>query len=296
MGRHAARAASSALLLAGSAILLAFGSSCSSSSSSVSSSDDAGGNGGGPTEGGSTSSDGGGQAGGDGGSGGSDGGGTGGGDAGPFCSSQSPKPTFCADFDQGAVLSGFDSMSSPTVGSLALDTTAPLSAPASLLASITAGMADTSTGRVEVLNKAFATLPTTTVHLSYGVKVGAVDPTGGAQLSEIEIGKAAIVLYVTPTKAFAQERVPTDAGGATYQSYPLSTAITVGTWTKVDVLVDLSARHYTIAIGGSVAIDRALASTVVAAKVGLALGLAYYSGSNVVASSAHFDDVILDLH
>ncbi len=232
----------------------------------------------------------------DGGSAGKDGG-TSGGDGGPFCSSLSPKPTFCADFDQGMTQGGFDSIAQVPAGAgaLALDTSGPLSAPAALLVSITAGLADTSMGRVALLNKAFVPIPATSVRLTYGVRVSAVDPTGGAQLSEVELGKAAIVVYVTPTKAFAQERVPTDAGGATYLSYPLSVVPAAGAWTNVDVLVDLSARHYTIKIGGALAIDRPLASTVVAGKVGVALGLAYYSGSSVVASSADFDNVTLDM-
>jgi len=271
----------------------AFAIACGSSSSGTSSTDDGGPGGGGDGSSGGNAD--GSSTGNTDGGGGSDGASNPDDASGPFCASQSPKPTFCADFDQGAVLSGFDTMSAATVGSLALDTNAPLSAPASLLASITAGMADTSTGRVELLNKAFGTLPTTTVHLRYGVKVAAVDPTGGAQLSEIEIGKAAIVVYVTPTKAYAQERVPTDAGGATYQSYPMSMALTANTWEIVDVLVDLSGHQYTVKIAGAVALTRPLAGTVVPGKVGLALGLAYYSGSTVVASSADFDNVLLEI-
>ncbi len=224
-------------------------------------------------------------------------GGASGGDGGPFCSTLSPKPTFCADFDQGTTQSGFDSVlqAPAATGAFALDKNGPLSAPAAVTVSITAGLADTSMGRVELLEKAFVPIPATSVRLTYGVRVSAVDPTGGAQLSEVELGKAAIVVYVTPTKAFAQERVPTDAGGATYLSYPLSVVPTAGAWTHVEVLIDLSARHYTIKIGGALAIDRPLASTVVAGKVGLGLGLAYYSGSTVVASSADFDNVTLDI-
>ena len=288
-----------ALILATAASAAAIATACGSSSSgddSSSSSD--GGPGGNSADGpGGGTADGGGNGGADGGGGPGDGGTQGGGDAGPFCASVSPKPTFCADFDQGMAQGGFDGVGQApaAAGAIALDTNGPLSAPAALGVSITAGLADTGMGRVLVLNKAFVPMPATSVRLTYGVRVSAVDPTAGAQLSEIEIGKAAIVVYVTPTKAFAQERVPTDAGGATYQSYPLSAAPAAGVWTNVEVVVDLSARRYTIKIAGAVAIDRALAGSVVSGKVGLALGLAYYSGSNVVASGADFDDVVLDI-
>ncbi len=290
---HAARAWIGALLVAASAVAAACGSSSSGDGSSPPGD---GGPGASNVEGGG-GSDGGSHATNDGGGNGIDGGTTNPGDGGPFCASLSPKPTFCADFDQGAAQAGFDGVGQAPAGAgaIALDTKASLSPPASLAASLTAGIADTSMGRVEVLNKAFVLMPATSVRLAYGVRVAAVDPTAGAQLSEIEIGKAAIVLYVTPTKAFAQERVPTDAGGATYQSYPLSAVPAMNAWTSIEVLVDLSARHYRIKIGGALAIDRPLASTVVSGKVGISMGLAYYSGSTVVASAADFDNVTLDI-
>lgn len=212
-----------------------------------------------------------------------------------FCGSQSPAPTFCRDFDQGAVNDGWTgSQLEPATNVIALD---PLyhSAPSSFLS-----RAQTATGDTfAVLEKE---LPGSVLDTSFWVRLGTPEQTSGASdtfyawiVATGSGGSECVTLLTTESEGLGRGLARFQGNGKEV-NLTLDTFPQVGHWTRMGVHWDASANTTMVSVS-LMREDESTATTVLqptahqgtcgnAVKFTLVLGMAYAS------NEARYDDVI----
>lgn len=176
-------------------------------------------------------------------------------DGGPFCASHRGA-TFCADFDQGDARAGWTSRGTAGAGgSLALETTAFISPPASLLARASAGQSSGFGLGVQISKTLTAALAPGLAHLSFDLRLDRADSVRTPQLATIGF------------RVDARGREP-----GLRQSHDRD---------------DLDGSQ---AFSGPMAPEG-----VSGPSIEFAIGAIYYSSANVQSAAALFDDVLLEL-
>lgn len=223
-------------------------------------------------------------------------------DGGPFCASHGGA-TFCADFDQGDAQAGWTTSGSGGAGgSLSLDTTAYVSAPASLVAIASAGQSSGFGLGVRLEKKMTMPVAPRSAHLSYDLRLDGADSTKSPQLVTIGFGPDAnrryfVTLATNGSNAFIQEDVPPLDGGQTrFPQRPLSRPIVLGSWTHVDMTVDFDSRTIVMTLDGNQGFSAAMDPEGMSGpSIEFDIGAIYYSSGSVASASAHYDNVLLDL-
>jgi hypothetical protein len=172
-------------------------------------------------------------------------------EAGTFCQMQSPPPTFCDDFDEAQLGAAFGwTYTHENTGTLALDTNAPASPPACLMAQTDVVMTSTPTTPVDTAVYKDLTIPAgaTTFGgtLDLDMRVDNVDTPGNyAVLTQFGLidgtggGKYYLQLVATSNGAQAlglavnEEFFATNPMTGMPNNHPVSAAITPGAWTHV---------------------------------------------------------------
>jgi hypothetical protein len=223
--------------------------------------------------------------------------------ASPFCASLSPAPAFCDDFDEGTALAAdwsYFSIAPPDAGTVAVDTGAYVSPPASLAAQIGAGTAN-GNGLVAQLNKQFVASSSSSAHLEYRLRIDAVDSVENELFSQLAFKGGAATPYILDVYlgqgAVLEEEIPGD-GGVTFKEHPLATQPTVGVWSLLTLDVDFVNVTVKLTIDGTVAFEGGLDPGYNAGTPLLTIGVGYYAGPprTVSGGAGHFDNVVLDFN
>ena len=215
------------------------------------------------------------------------------------CASLSPPPIFCADFDEGSAIAGWDSVDHPGFATVGLDTRFAVSPPASVLVHVDGANPQCAYERMHhATTRAF-----TRATLSFAVRTG--DDDGGsfrgaavaAFIVRTNAGSTLVLVDTSPFAADIHEQYPTDSGSFDeWTPFPLLSA---GVWHEVALDVDLSAAPATFAV--TVDGRAALGRTPFRATLGTAgTGVEVQMGPFCLEADAgpldlRFDDVALDL-
>lgn len=207
--------------------------------------------------------------------------------------------TFCADFDEGALLRGWDMFEVDPAGQGELDTTTFLSAPASAHLYVPAG--SPACGRAELRKALDGTHAK--VRLTFDVKKGSTAGDFGAFFAaRVHMGPCALdvgalassgpdtpIVYIEP-----------DATGNNGTTVPMSRGIPDGVWSHVVIDLDASAGKIVVTIDGVVALDSSTlgkspwAGCPTSGTVAVDVGPHCVNASKPLADT-RFDDVFVDL-
>lgn len=155
---------------------------------------------------------------------------------GSFCQRLSPKPTFCADFDQGDFPAGFDSLTSYGAGKSVLDDGAPGDPARSFYAST--GALSGSTQAAGALEKKLAAFPKATLRIEFDYLPVALD-SNERSLVGVTFGKDAVNLFVKTSGARVAEAGALSDGGTVYGGGNLAKGFTVGKKTHVKWVISV---------------------------------------------------------
>lgn len=218
----------------------------------------------------------------------------------PFCATVQPPPTFCADFDTGALDAGFTTMVLVNGGAVALGDVAHSGAH-SLDSSY-----DPAGNESSYSEAALRFAPSGTwsrVQLDYEVYF-ATRPTsfGTNELCNLTIGVTGVGTFyqdLTITDGgngdhFLEELAPFPSGTFMATPLPLNEMVSIGTWRHVRMTLDLAARTHQYEIDGTVFASGATSYAIGPGTVALEAGINYAVNSPSV-SRIYVDDVVLRL-
>jgi hypothetical protein len=227
-------------------------------------------------------------------------------DGGPFCASQSSRPTFCDDFDE-LPLPGPWSSFTATGGSLKLDPSAFVTAPNSLLAQ---GEPLPSSQPLDTALRTQFTLsaPPTTVVLAFQMQPVQADPNAGAasvvaalDFTDVANNRYTVQFALLQQGAALSMQLEEQArfvdGGSTYVSHPVPDPLSIGTWTPIGLTVNWTANNSARALvtfGTASEIDVPLAMRVNATSLQLTIGSTFESEPSQGWKN-RFDNVVLDI-
>ncbi len=212
--------------------------------------------------------------------------------AGPFCSTRSPTPTFCNDFDTSSNVQnmGAQSQNGPAAVS-EIDHATYTSASSSLHLGIPAGVPGTTDGFTNRILYNVAA-PTTSTHFECDLRIDATSPSGQPYFVWYQLSSPrSFLLYVNQNET----GIEVTPG---YTTHALSQAIPLGVWKHVDMDVAWSSPpKLTVKIDGVVALDAyELPATFTPPGAGLiSVGPAEYTSQSMSATEAHFDNVLFVL-
>lgn len=174
--------------------------------------------------------------------------------AGSFCTTLSPKPTFCADFDDDDFPAGFDKLVQFGEAKGLLDNGALGNPARSFSASVTA-LTGTKQGASH-FEKAFGATPKT-LRIELDYLPTALETTERAILRVgFSNDKDQIVFLVRSSGARIAESSTLADGGTEYAGGPLSTGFTVGVWTHVKWTITIGATTSSSSVSlGSTAVE-----------------------------------------
>lgn len=218
-------------------------------------------------------------------------------DAGPsFCSSLSPKPKFCDDFDDGDAANAWDALTSVGGTLLDIDVTSYRSAPYSLgvatppllnMQAATANLRKTLFGSAKHSKLAFSTFFVT-------------DPvvTKGA-LAIATLDVSLDHFFTLHLRDSPQDGVSVPAAvleeieGSTITRFPLSALPPKGAWARIEIDLDLNAAKANVTIDGAKVVDNVTIGTTGGTEATVRLGAFYLFGPADPVEAA-FDDVVID--
>jgi hypothetical protein len=220
-------------------------------------------------------------------------------DSATWCTGQGTH-TFCADFDEGALLTNWTGPYVTDGGSIGLDPTAYTSAPNSFRAT-SAALPDGGQAHAALVRD-FTETPLA-VHLAFDLRVDALSTTGAeteaaALVFLVPSGEQpySMQLNLVESKTELGEQIPVD-GGFTYIGHALSMSPPIGQWVRVtiDCLLAAPNRTVTVSLGGSVVLDhQPLDSRYIAGRAEFLIGDLYTPGPSS-GTTVHYDNVIFDL-
>ncbi|HTQ43789.1 MAG TPA: hypothetical protein VMI75_13600 [Polyangiaceae bacterium] len=171
---------------------------------------------------------------------------------GPFCATLSPQPSFCADFDGAAFDMGFSSESTFTPPEIGADATYSVSAPNSFFATIPSGTGISDTWAY--LQKDFMTTAQG-VDLAFDLRPVDTVSAGDAVVAEIGLDQGQPtehdVELVFSTSAAIEEAFEQGDGGWVFPHHDCSTALQVGKWTHVEIVVSLADQTVQVKFDGA---------------------------------------------
>lgn len=212
-----------------------------------------------------------------------------------YCASLSPAPTFCADFDDGGLVSGWEKHAEGPGGFSAFDTTTFRSPPRSLHL----GFAATDASCLyETFEHSFD-LATAKLTLAFDVLTGTSGSFAGASLAVVDVvsgtgGATHNVFYVDSSgneSTLHEQLVGGDASPP--DSFHAFSIIGPGAWTRVSVTIDFTSTTWEVSVGGDTKTG-ALAYAVGAPprRAVLKLGIPCFGPGGAV--EARYDDVTFD--
>lgn len=211
-----------------------------------------------------------------------------------WCSTVSPTPTFCADFDEGAFDSGWSS-SQATNGTIGLDNALYTSPHDSLVASSATTNANV---QAAVFNQFAAS--GSAYHYAFDLHVDAVSTGAEPVFAEVQLFEGTTLGYgltfiVESGGALIEESYTN--GGVQFVDTPLSMAPPIGTWTRVTIDIGAPpAGNVTVHIGGTTVLDAHPVPTGSANGVPvIAAGLELFPGGTIGPCKGHIDDVTFQI-
>jgi len=222
-----------------------------------------------------------------------------------FCASLSPKPLFCADFDEGSATAGWDSVSGQK-GTASLNTSESTSAPASMAIDTVA----ISSGQVDCAGyKLFPTLvnKALTMTLAFDVRFDATDAKKDAVIGSIQLNAANGTLYEVQvdvamstsgdlTVDVPELTTPT-SGTETYVDHTLSKKLALGQWHHIVLLETAPASSgsgsLVVTIDGSQAFSGSINVLVSSWTPEVIMGTSYIASPSS-AWSIRYDNVTFD--
>lgn len=208
-------------------------------------------------------------------------------DAGPFCTTLSPKPTFCDDFDGLDLSQTWDQRLAVAGSGVARDGAEVTSGALALLATSKA----TSTGEpvTALVRKTIGGTPTN-VRFAFAMRPEAAPPTLGVLwYATLDLSTAHLFTFYLRDPSGGPALVEQAAGGVEVRTpLPLPPA---DAWTRVEVDADLGAKTLTVRYDGAKVID---AVAIVAGVQDPTIRLGVLGNGPAAAYAVRFDDVVLD--
>ena len=213
---------------------------------------------------------------------------------GPFCASLSPKPKFCADFDQGGTAGDYGSI----FGTPSLDVSTSKSAPASLLAIV-----ETSASvRGSAVQTNLSDTPTA-IALSFDVFVDEYDSAHDVELVTVNYASAgnlycdvnvAVRSNMWTVGEYCQMNGTATGVAAAHHT---SSQLMRGKWTHIDVTAAVvSGGALTMAVDGVKAFDGTMEPGFVTGKTAIVIGIPYLQTVATSRSKVFTDNVVYDYH
>jgi hypothetical protein len=211
-----------------------------------------------------------------------------------FCASLTPAPTFCADFDEGAVDNGWSSSQSSN-GTIALDGTTSTSAPDSFVSTSVTSTANV----IAALFKDFGTSGSA-YHLAFDLRVDAVSANAQAVVGQVQLMTSNVLDYglsfiVTATDASIEESYR--SGGTTqYLLTTLASRPVTGQWTRVFIDVTAPPGTVTVHYGATLVLDHQTMPTGSANGIPtLGAGLEIFPTTSINPCKVHLDDLTFQI-
>jgi hypothetical protein len=213
-----------------------------------------------------------------------------------FCASlgAAAPPKLCADFDTGLFSASFSTLNVSSGATLAADTRAFSSPPSSLLATLPA--AAQSDG-VAFLARTFTGMATSVVY-AFDLRIDSWVTGGKAAVVATVVvndglaSEHSLRFYLTDTYAAVEEAFV--AGTTQYVDHRMAVAPRLGTWTRVELRIDLASRTCNASLGGVPALMNVpLDATWAPGTPEVHLGLSYV-GSQASPWAVRFDDVVVN--
>jgi hypothetical protein len=211
-----------------------------------------------------------------------------------FCASLPAAPKLCTDFDTGSFSTSFASVTVSSAATLGADSHAFTSPPSSLLATLPLAA---QSNDVAFVAQTFTGTASSVVY-AFDLRVDAW-PTGGkvAVVATVVIDDGlatehSLRFFVTDTSAGVEEVFV--SGTTQYLDHALTSHPLLGTWTRVELDIDLAGRTCSASLGGAPALANApLASTWGPGTPEVHLGISFVSAQSA-AWAARFDNVVFD--
>ena len=208
--------------------------------------------------------------------------------AGGFCDSVNPKPTFCADFDTGA-LETFALVGGPT-----LDPTFARSPPRSLMAVVEQGAVERF-ARVEHPLSVSPTYAAVSLQVFLDEYDAGKDLEIGGLLLKPSNGSSCALFAAVRSGRWTADQYCQTSGTTTASNVGTSSAAGVmGRWFALTLVLDLEKRHLSLSVDGVIVIDsRPLDAAVVFAPATVYVGLAYVS-VDATRTRLHVDNLTVE--
>ncbi|MDB4938147.1 MAG: hypothetical protein JWP87_5119 [Labilithrix sp.] len=220
-------------------------------------------------------------------------------EAAPFsCAALSPKPIVCTQFDDPALVTGWDDLRVSTGAEATLDTMLAVTRPSSLRVTVANATQDPQTA---YLIRNVATKPTKQISASFDVRFTALD---AAQLTYAQLSVTTYYLnmVVSASQTFMQQAIPNPDNTYTFTNVPMGVSLRAGQWQRIAVSVDLdaagdggaSASFLTVTVDGVKAIDRAPVEAYRFVGAGYFVLGTYFRTTPTAAWTTWYDDAIFD--
>jgi hypothetical protein len=214
-----------------------------------------------------------------------------------FCATVSPTPLLCADFDEGSLIAGWDTVRPFDGGVLVLDDKLAASPPGSARATLPALALSPPACAYEYLGGDY-TLHYGHLTFSFDVRLGDVDG-GNSTLStigELTVTSApladAFLMILSPTDSQLFDQITVDGGQRVENIYhfPL---LAPAIWHHLELAVDLPPATFTFRWNGQLVASGPLRQTLSApgTSIGVRLG---FRCADVGPNEVRFDNVTLD--
>ncbi|MBS2020241.1 MAG: hypothetical protein JST00_45700 [Deltaproteobacteria bacterium] len=206
----------------------------------------------------------------------------------PFCASLTTKPTFCADFDVGA-LGDLGSL----VGSPALDTSAFVSSPRSLLATVQGS----DTNRSSCLSTALNATPAA-LEVRFKARIDESAPAQGIEVLNVLFAKpqgSCNVIYSTRDGEWTfDEYCSVNDTTTLVDIHRTGVKVVAGAWVSITSKVDLTSKKASVSLDGALPVDVTLSPGLTTGPATLTVGINYVE-VGTARSRVHVDDVFVDV-
>lgn len=216
-------------------------------------------------------------------------------DAGGFCERIRPTPLFCADFDEGSLIYGWQSLVKKDGSTIALDLDASTSGPGSLEVSLPDG-----NGSADVYLTFNPEIAARKAHVDFDVRVDRFDPSSNpnAAICVLAVdfaGGYELRLVTGPLRSYLEEQTTFADGGITDgPSYVLSHPISVSTWNHVRIDVVLAPTpSVMVTVGGVVQASGVLGGDWQPGAITAIAAGGIFAVNTVAAWTTHIDNVVL---
>jgi len=218
-------------------------------------------------------------------------------DAGPsFCSTLSPAPKFCDDFDDGDAANAWNTQTVLGGSVLDVDNVTYASAPYSL-GIATPPLLNMQSAAALLRKTLFGTAKHSTLSFSTYFMTSPVVTKGSLAIATLDVSLDHF--FTLHLRDSPQDGVSLPAAvleeieGSTITRFPLSSVPPMSAWTRVVIDIDLNAAKANVTIGGTKVVDNVTIGTTGGTEATVRLGAIYLFGP-ADPVEARFDDVVID--